>query len=147
MAAADLAAPIRTAIIGAAAVTAELAAYKGSYPVFTRMPVPEDAPYPLILVSPPADMGNYDGVDDERPILVRNLMVYGSNDTPEHYRQVETIAFALKDIFHRAWRSISVSGWKVVSIVATDPNAAPVDNDADEVGRRVELTVTLAKPN
>ena len=142
----DLSEPIRNAIIGDATVTAELAAYKGSYPVFTRHPVPQDAPYPLILVSPPMDMGNLDGVDDERPILLRDVLVYGQNDTAANYRQVETIAFALKDIFHRDWKSISVSGWKVVSVVATDPNPAPVDDD-DEVGRRIELTITLARLN
>jgi hypothetical protein len=143
---ADLSEPIRTAIIGDATVTAELAAYKGSYPVFTRRPVPTDAPYPLVLISGPMSAGNDDGVDDERPILLRDVMVYGRNDSATNYLQVETIAFALKDIFHRAWKSISVSGWKVVSIISTDPNEAPVDDD-DEVGRRIELTVTLAKLN
>jgi len=142
----DLSTPIRTAIIGDATITAQLAAYKGSFPVFTRAPVPNDAPYPMIIVSVPISMGDEDGVDDERPILVRDVMVYGQNDTAAHYRQVETIAFALKDIFHRAWRSITVSGWKVLSVVSTDVNPAPVDND-EEVGRRIELTVRLARIN
>ncbi len=142
----DLSAPIRTAIIGDATVTAELAAYKGSFPVFTRNPIPEDAKLPIVIVSSGMGMNNEDGVNDERPVLVRDVMVYGHNDTAEHYRQVDTIAFAIKDIFHRAWRSITVVGWKVVQIIATEPSPAPVDDD-NTVGRRIELTVTLAKVN
>ena len=141
---ADLAAPIRSALLGEPAITNELAAYSGSYPVFTRRPAPADAPYPMILVSPDITVTDEDGVNDLRPVIERDVAVYGRNDTSEHYRAVETIARAIRTLFHRQWRALTVSGWGVVSITAAGPIPAPTD-DEQTVGRLVILTIRLAK--
>lgn len=148
----DLAAPIRAALVGETDITDLLPAYLGSYPVFTRRPVPDDAPYPMIVVSP--DIGDTvtqqaggssgDGVRDFRPALERDVVVYGKNEPAQNYRDVETIARAVRALFHRARTSISVSGWAVVQVTATAPRAAPTD-DEQTVGRVVTLTVQLAR--
>lgn len=140
----DLSAPIRAAIVADAAVTAQLPAYLGSFPVFTRVPVPDDAPYPLVVVAAQIAAGDADGVNDQRPVIVRDLVAYGTNDTAANYRQVEGIAFALRELFHRQKDAIAVSGWHVVDLLASTPTPAPVD-DEQTVGRRVELTVKLAR--
>lgn len=142
----DLSAPYRAALVGAAAITAELPVYLGSYPVFTRVPVPDDAPYPMVVVSAQLQAGEEDGVADQRPLLDRDVMVYGRNDTAAHFRQVETIARAVHALFHRQKRSITVSGWHVADLTATGPAPAPVD-DAQTVGRRVTVRARLAKSN
>lgn len=139
----DLSAPIRAALVGEPAVTSELTAYANSVPIFTRVPVPDDAPYPMVVVSSGFQVGDGDGLNDEQPQLVRDVLVYGRNDA-DSYRKVERIAFAIRDLFHRHRGSITVSGWDVVSVVATGPAPAPVD-DEQTVGRRVELTVRLAR--
>lgn len=140
----DLATPIRSALIGASSVTGELTAYKGSFPIFTRRPVPEDAPFPMVVVSSGFQAGEQDGINDQRPVLVRDVLVYGRNDIAEKYRQVETIAFAVRELFHRQRDSIAVSGWSVVDVLASGPSPAPTD-DEQTAGRLVELTVRLAR--
>lgn len=141
----DLAQPLRAAIIGQSSITTLLTAYKGSFPVFTRRPIDPDSPYPLIAVSPDVTKTDEDGISDERPIIIRDISIYGRNDTPARYRAVETIAYLVHDLFQRRWQSITVTGWKVVTINATGPQAAPVD-DEQTVGRLVSLTIRLAKP-
>lgn len=141
---ADLAAPIRAALIGASGITSRLSAYASSYPVFTRRPAPVDAPYPMIMISPDISVTDRDGVNDMQPIVERDIAIYGQNDTAAHYRDVEAIAYAVRELFHRQWRALTVSGWKVVSIVARGPMPAPTD-DEQTIGRMVTLTVSLAK--
>lgn len=141
---AELAAPIRAALVAEADITGELAAYKGSYPIFTRRPAPADAPYPMILVSSDITATDVDGIADYRPVQVRDIAVYGKNDTAEHYRQVEDIARAVRELFHRQSDAIAVSGWGVTQITASGPRPAPTD-DEQTVGRVVELTVQLYK--
>ena len=146
MSVADIGIPLRDALLAAPAVTGQLAAYKGSFPIFTRRPVDPAAPYPLIVVSPDITKTDVDGINDQRPVIERDISVYGENDVPVKYRTVETIARAVHDLFHRNRHAIAVSGWAVVSITATGPIPAPVDDDKT-VARVVSLTVMLAKQN
>lgn len=141
---ADLSAPIRAALLADAAITALLPAYLGSRTVFTRRPAPPDAPYPMILVSPDISVSDADGVSDLRPVAERDISVYGENDTAAKYRDVETLARAVRALFHRQRRAISVNGWSVSQIVARGPRPAPVD-DTQTVGRVVTLTISLAQ--
>lgn len=141
----DLSGPVRAALMASSAITSQLAAYAGSYPIFTRRPAPTDAPYPLIMISPDIAVDEEDGVNDFRPVVERDVIVYGQNDTPAHYLVVESIAYAVRDLFHRQWQVINVAGWKVVEIRARGPMPAPTD-DVQTVGRLVALTISLAAP-
>lgn len=143
----DLSVPYRAAIIAASAITSELAAYQDTYPVFTRVPVPSDAAYPLIVVSAQFQSGEEDGLRNVRPSVDRDIMVYGvSSADPalDQYRKVERIAFAVHALFHRQRAAIAVPGWEVVDLVATGPAPAPTD-DEQTVGRRVTVRARLAK--
>lgn len=140
----DLSEPFRDALVGAAVITGSLPAYLDSYPVFTRTPVPDDAPYPMIVVHPQLPGADADGISDRRPVLVRDVAVYGLNDTAAHYREVETLANSVWSLFDRQRDSIAApAGWVVVDVQAREPRPGPVDND-DEVARRVEVSVRLA---
>ena len=144
---ADLLPSIRAALAGAAAVTNELAAYLGSYPIFTRRPVPDDAPYPLIVINPVIQAGQGDGIRDQRPALVHDIIAYGTNGltgTVDNYRAVERIAFAVQQLFHRNPGAVSASGWSTSDVTALGPFPAPAD-DEQTVGRRVEITARLAR--
>jgi hypothetical protein len=140
----DLSEPIRTALIGATDITTNLPTYLGSYPVFTRRPAPEDADYPMIIVSPDIAKSDQDGLNDQRPIITRDVVAYGQNDTVAKYDVVELLGRAIHDLFHRRWNAITVSGWKVVQIIASGPIPAPVDDD-QTVARLVSLRIELAK--
>lgn len=137
----DLAAPLRVALVGDSAITNELTAYAGDYPVFTRRPVPEDAPYPMIVVSPDVAIDEQDGINFNRQAQVRDIAVYGKNNSAE-YRAVETLAYAIRSLFHRNSAAISVSGYNVIDIVTSGPIPAPTD-DNQTVGRMVTLTVRM----
>jgi hypothetical protein len=136
--------PLRTAIVSSSNIISMLPVYLQSYPVFTRRPVPGDAVYPMILISPDITVTDQDGVNDQRPVYMRDVAAYGLNNTPTHYRTVEDIGAALRELFHRNRTAISVSGWGVIDIIAHGPRPAPVD-DNDTVGRVVSLTIRLAR--
>lgn len=140
---ADLSVAIRNAIVADATVTGKLTAYAGSWPVFTRRPVPTDAAYPIIIISTDIASSNEDGISDSRPVITRDVTVYGQNDTSAKYRDVEIIAFRLNEIFHRKRLSITVPGWHVVGVTVDGPTPAPTDDDAT-VARVVTLNFRLA---
>lgn len=144
MSAADLAVPLRQALLADSAVTGKLAAYNGSFPIFTRRPTPTDAPYPVVVVSPDVAITDQDGIDDFRPVQTRDIAVYGQNDTADHYRDVESIAYAVRELFHSNRLAISVPNWFVVMINAQGPIPAPTDDD-QTVGRLVTLQIQLAR--
>lgn len=143
---ADVAAAVRSALLGYAPVASELPSYESSKAIFTRRPAPDDVAYPLIMVSPDIAQSNEDGVSDFRPVIIRDVAVYGLNEPATNYRQVERVAYAVKDLFHRNRAAITISGWSVTDIVASGPRPAPSD-DQQTIGRLVELTIRLARKN
>ena len=138
----DLSAPLRTAIIGHTPIASKLGTFNGAPAVFTRRPVPDA--YPLVIVSPDIAVSDQDGISNLRPVVVRDIAAYGLNDTAANYRKVEQIGYALRDLFHRRRQSITVTGYRVIDIVAQGPYAAAVDDDT-MAGRRVTLQVRLSK--
>lgn len=140
----DLAEPVRAALVADAAITAELAAYRGSFPIFTRAPVPDDAPYPLVVLGAQLQVGEEDGISDERPVVTCDIAAYGQNDTAAKFRAVDRIGRAVHALFNRRRGAITISGWGVTSITASGPAPAPVD-DEQTVGRRVTVTFRLAR--
>lgn len=143
----DLLPSIRAALIANAPITALLPAYLGSYPVFTRRPVPDDAPLPLIVVNPQIQSGEEDGLTDQRPALTHDIVVYGRSGVDggiDHYRTVDDLARRVQQLFHRQRAAVSASGWTITDVTARGPFPAPVD-DEQTVGRRVEVTAQLAR--
>jgi hypothetical protein len=144
--AADLAVPIRNALIGSSAITSRLTPYQGSFPIFTRRPMPTNPlpAYPVIMISPDISITDQDAINDRRPIQQRDIAVYGLNDTSANYRTVESLGYLVRELFHGLHNSISVPGWTVINIIGHGPSPAPTDDD-QTVGRLVSLTVQLAK--
>jgi hypothetical protein len=136
----DLSIPIRNAIIADAEVAAELPDYLGSLPVFTRTPVPENAPYPMMIIRPDLAISDTDMVNDQVPVIVRDIAIYGSNTDASSYFAVERIAYLVRDLFHRRPISLDAAGWRIIEIRAAGPIPAPTDDDLT-VGRVVTLTV------
>jgi hypothetical protein len=140
----DLAVPLRTALIGNTGITSKLATYQSAPAVFTRRPVPAGVAYPVIVISPDVAPSDQDGINDFRPVIVRDIAIYGENDTAAKYRTVEELGYLVKALFHRNRRAITVTGYSVTDIIARGPMPAPVDDEA-RVGRVVELTIRLRK--
>jgi len=142
----NVASALRVALVGDSAITALLPVYESDFPVFTRRPAPVDVTFPIIMISPDVMIGNEDGVNDDRPLIVRDVTTYGSNENAGNYRAVEAIAYAVQELFHRKRNSITVAGWSVTDIVANGPISVP-DDDEQRIGRMVELTIRLARKN
>lgn len=138
----DIAPPLRTAIMAATAISSKLALYAGEPGIFTRRPLPGDAIYPLILINPAAAIGDQDYLNNQLPIVFRDVAVYGNQ--PDDYRLIEEIAYAIRDLFHRNKWAITPDGYDVIQIVAKGPIPGATD-DQTTVGRVVGLTVQLRR--
>ena len=108
--------------------------------VYTRRPVPDGATYPMIIVSEDIVNIDRDFIASRMQYIVRDILIYGRNDVAANYREVESMAYAVFDKFHRRPSSIVVSGWHIVDIIARGPVAAPTD-DNTTVGRVVTLSI------
>lgn len=135
---------IRTAIIAQPDVTNFLSQWNGAPAVFTRRPVPEDATFPMIVISPDITHGDWDGLKARRDTITKDVIIYGRVAAPgspeDHTRRVEAVALLLREVFHRQPRSLVNPSYRVVSINVTGPLIAPTDSDSI-VARVVTLIV------
>ena len=139
----DLTVAIREAILADAGITALLATYLGEPAVFTRRPAPGDAVYPMIVVSGNQSTTNEDGVNDYRPFVSYELATYGINQQPPtQYRDVSTIAYALRTLFHRQ-HNLEIDDWAVIDQRCNGPTDSP--SIGSFTVRAVSLTVRLAQ--
>ena len=138
----DLGAPIRTALLADAGIVALLSTLRGTAAVFTRRPTPTDAIRPLIVVSEDISITDADGLRSDRPIVIRDILIYG--DQPDQFRDVETLGYLIRDLFHRNKGSVVSATYDIIDIRASGPRKAPT-SDEEVVGRVVTLTFILRK--
>lgn len=134
----NLAPAIYDALVGYGPIQTLLGSWRSGPSIHTKRPVPQDAGYPMIVVSPDITFNDEDALRTQRNVVVRDIAVYG--ESPKHYRDVEAIAYMLRTLFHRNRFSIDPSGFHVIDIVARGPVIAPTD-DTSKVGRVVSLTI------
>lgn len=138
----NLAIPLRDALVASEAVQLIASDYKGEPAVFTRRPVPDDAPYIMVVVSPDIGIGNADFLRSLMPIVTRDIAVYGQQ--PDQYRDIETLAYAIREQFHQVKTAITVPGYHVIDINCTGPVGGPAE-DPKIMGRIVTLSIQLQK--
>jgi hypothetical protein len=138
----NLSEPIREAVLGDPDITSYLGTYAGEPSVHTRRPVPSEATYPAVVISPDVSLTDFDALNGSRPIAVRDVAVYGQQ--PGSYRRVEELGYTIRELFHRRKENVVVDGYHVVDLVASGPIVAPTD-DEKLVGRVVTLTFRLQK--
>lgn len=136
----DLAPAIREAILHCQDITQLLSTWNSVPSVHTRVPVPDTATYPLIVIPADVTFNDMDGLTSFRSVIVRDVMVYG--EQPTQYRSVERVGYLLRELFHRKRLSLVSDDFRVVSIEAVGPRPAPT-SDANLVGRVVTLTVQV----
>lgn len=142
----DMLSALRDSVITAAG--GELEAWNGEPAVFTRRPVPDDAPDLLALINPPAAISEADGLTSLRPIPTHDIAIYGRKGAPgspeDQTRAVERIAGLLQLHFHRNRFSVQPDGFSVIGVEVRGPMPAPVDDDAT-VGQIISVTVRLRR--
>ncbi len=136
----NVAAPLRTAMLANGPLVALLGAYEHEPSIHTRRPIPSEAGSPSIAISPDVAITDLDGLTSRRPVVKRDISVYGNQ--PDQYRDVETAAYIIREMFHRQPRSIVMDGYQVVEIVAMGPSVGPTD-DQTTLCRYISLTIQL----
>lgn len=134
-------APIRTWLLDQTDICALLGDWEGDTAVHTRRPVPAKTGTPFVLIpSTNAAAGSRDGLTSPRPIIIRDLFVYGLLN--DDLRNVDKAAEMISTRLHRNRFALSIEGWRVIDIDANRPIPAPSDSD-DSVGRLISLRITL----
>lgn len=139
----DLAPCLRASLKAAAPIASQLGVWNGDPAIYTRRPVPGDAPAPFVLINPDAAITDQDGTNAPRPIIQRDILIVGNQ--PKDYRVVEALGYTMREHFHRKPQSIiAPEGYHCVLIIVSGPTPAPVD-DPTQVARAIHLTVWLSK--
>jgi len=144
----DIGPALRTALLANQTIVNILPVYLDVPTIFTRRPVPAQAPYPMIVVSDDITKTDRDGVHDQRPYITKDVVVYGHNDTADHNREVMDLAAIVFDTFHRKRNAIYVDDgedWSVTSLTCTGPVSAPTADDEVFVGRLVSVVAELGR--
>ena len=130
--------------MGETTITSLLSTYKGAPSVHTRLPIPDGVEFPYVVIGPDVAVTDYDALTVDRPIVVRNIYVYGvaGNALQDDYREVEQVGYALRTLLHREKDAIAVTGYDVVSIDISGPLSAPT-SDEKIIGRYVVATIRL----
>lgn len=145
MSAPDIAPAALTTLMADAYITSRIGTWKRRPAIYSRRPVPGDAPYPMIIINPNSTVTNFDYLNSIHPWVFRDILVYGQQgeDTKKsQLRVVDEVAYRIRELFHRKRFALQVEGYNTVNIVATGPQTAPVDDD-QSVGRLVSLSVQL----
>lgn len=138
----DLAPTIRTFILADTDLVSNLTTYNSQKAVFTRRPVPTDAEYPLMVISPQITASENDYLTNERRTAVYDITVYGQNDTSVNYRAVEETAYKLAAKFNRLTDLVLPTGYTLIQAVGLGPIPAPTDDD-QKIARLVSVTFDI----
>ena len=144
----DLKPAIRDSLIDQPLISTGLGQWKGEPAIFTRRPVPKEAPDRFIIINDPFAISDADGLTSDRPIWQSDVAVYGRKGEPgtdqDDTRLIEVLGFRMRDHFHRQRFSVRPEGFSVIDVRAGGPVPAPTDDD-QTVGRLITLTVRLRR--
>ena len=129
--------------------SSRLSNYLDSKALFTRTPVPNDANYPLGVISPiVADLQNDFVSCGGRRTLSIDVFVYSNNEDATSYRNVEAAGLRLVKLLHRIPRyELSLpTGFSLIQTTAIGPLPGPT-NDLIKVARAVTVNIDLYLEN
>lgn len=122
----DLTVAIRNRLLSDPTIVAFLPDYLGSKPIFSRTPIPSDIEYPVIVISPVVSDRRQDFLDEKKIIITHYIGIWGSNDSPQKYRDVKSLA---ENVSKRMDRFSDLSQ-KIITSVASQPYYSP-NNDLE----------------
>jgi hypothetical protein len=140
----DMSQSIRASLAADDFVNSNLPQYLTDITIFTRRPVPPDAPYPMIVVDPNKANVDIGGLNYNQLRILADIAVYGSNDSASNFRLVEQLAYEVFELFHRNRGSVQVPGWQTARVWCNGPIQIPSDDDM-RVGRLISLTAELVR--
>lgn len=138
---------LRVALCEDAGIADRIEQHDSEPAVFTRRPVPHDAPGRIVIVNQ-TSVTDWDALASDRPFWSGHLAFYGVKGEPgsdqDDTRLVEEAADLAREKFHRQKFSVQVAGFSVIEIVAGGPFPGPTDDD-NEVARIVPLRIRLRR--
>lgn len=144
----DIGPALRAAIIANTAISSKLSTWQGSPAVFTRLPIPEDATFPCIVIPFDSVNINQDFLISKINVTLRDVMVYGNVAAPgtpeDDTRVVDSISHALRQQFHRNRLALGNTSYHVIDITVNGPLVAPTETYASSEPNIVGRMVTLA---
>lgn len=124
--------------------------WKGEPAVFTRRPVPADAPDLIIICNPAITILDEDALVSRRPVWTSTIAIYGRKGAPgsadDQTREVEALGWRIRALFHRQRFSVRPEGFSVIEVTAGGPVPGPTDDDK-QVARIVQLRIRLRENN
>lgn len=138
---------IRSFLLNDSTFSGYLTDYKGSKSLFTRRPVPEDATYPLAVVSPIITYRESDFVTGKQHFYItHDLLIFDTNESSSNYRSVEEAAFRARKVLHRLNPTTFTmpAGYRLLSCLADFPIPGPTD-DLIKVSRIIQLTFDVTE--
>lgn len=141
----NLAKSIQDFLLADTNVTSKISVYLNSFAIFTRRPVPEDAKYPMIVVSPLVADTDLDFLRCKRRILSYDIAIYHNNDASANYRLVEELGFYIARKFDKLPRHAMTlpTGVSLVKSLARGPIVGPQD-DLVKVSRVIPLELDIS---
>lgn len=140
----NLSEALRTAILLNDDVTRYLGEYTDLPAVIIRKRLPADVaepfPSPMVLISEDTGEINQDLINTNMSIFMRQLSVYGAQNRDT--ANVDLAAAALRTMFHRKKRAITIPDFQVSSIVVDFVRVAPDDGPVT-VGRVLGLSIRI----
>lgn len=144
----DLGPPLRDSLMDSVGVLEELGQWKGEPAIFTRRPLPQDAPDQVIIIEDPMALTDADALNSDRPIVHLDISFHGRKGAPgtseDDTRVVVRRAYRARDHFHRQKFSVQPQGFSVIDVRAEGPVVGPTDNDK-AISRIVTLTIRLRR--
>lgn len=135
----DLSVSIRKYLLTINSFTDIISNYSTSKAIFNYRPVPNDAVYPMCVVSSASGGGDIDWLNCNRRSIVYHVFIYDNNSEPLKYINIEKAANIVARSFHRMdVNLLEQVGFKVVSVTASNPFPAPTD-DNETIARAITL--------
>lgn len=120
----DLTVAIRNKLLADPSITSLLPNYLNSKAIFSRTPVPTDIQYPIIVISPVVSDRRQDFLDRKKVSITHYIGIWGSNDTPQKYRDVKKLAENVSVCLDR----FSDLDQKIITSIASQPYYSPNNN-------------------
>lgn len=139
---------LRKALIAAPGIGDAVEEWKGEPGIFTRRPVPQDAPERIIIINEPIGITDWDFLNSDHPLWNSDIGFYGRKGTPgtsaDDTRAVDQMAGAARLLFHRQRFSVQPTGFSVTDVRVGGPFAGPTDDDKT-VARIINLRIRLRR--
>lgn len=134
----NVAAALHAVLTGDATLTALLAEYEGEPAVFTKDPVPKDAPWPFVVISGSETDDDAGAKNEGHRSIARRIRVYDDSDDGSVIT-IDAIGERIRALLHRT--PFTLTGGTVYMVDVQGPLDAP--SGPDTLGRALIVRILV----